>query len=190
MVVVLGNRHFLCKKPRPLKSIKMVLFGLEELAKAVAKTSTPANTVRDQFERVHPCGHDPKPCGKCSHKSWACHSSRIKPALAVINYHKCNIHVYTYFRPCTVFVWTQSNSNKILSRQEQLEHAEVSTALRYLGQYYFKNKLYDEASLCAQRCCDYNDVSVPVSSELMPFLAEVVVSSSNTLTGVDGHSCL
>lgn len=37
-------------------------------------------------------------------------------------------------------------------------HAEVSTALRYLGQYYFKNKLYDEASLCAQRCCDYNDV--------------------------------
>lgn len=45
--------------------------------------------------------------------------------------------------------------------QEQLEHAEVSTALRYLGQYYFKNKLYDEASVCAQRCCDYNDVSVP-----------------------------
>lgn len=44
--------------------------------------------------------------------------------------------------------------------QEQLEHAEVSTALRYLGQYYFKNKLYDEASLCAQRCCDYNDVSL------------------------------
>ena len=42
--------------------------------------------------------------------------------------------------------------------QEQLEHAEVSTALRYLGQFYFKNKLYDEASLCAQRCCDYNDV--------------------------------
>uniref|UniRef100_A0A8C5FTS9 Cdc23 domain-containing protein n=1 Tax=Gadus morhua TaxID=8049 RepID=A0A8C5FTS9_GADMO len=39
----------------------------------------------------------------------------------------------------------------------QLEHVEVSTALRYLGQYYFKNKLYDEASLCAQRCCDYND---------------------------------
>lgn len=48
--------------------------------------------------------------------------------------------------------------------QEQLEHAEVSTALRYLGQYYFKNKLYDEASLCAQRCCDYNDVSTPVLS--------------------------
>lgn len=43
--------------------------------------------------------------------------------------------------------------------QEQLEHVEVSTALRYLGQYYFKNKLYDEASLCAQRCCDYNEVS-------------------------------
>ncbi|KTF76567.1 hypothetical protein cypCar_00047643, partial [Cyprinus carpio] len=47
----------------------------------------------------------------------------------------------------------------IFSCGEQLEHAEVSTALRYLGQYYFKNKLYDEASLCAQRCCDYNDVS-------------------------------
>lgn len=47
-----------------------------------------------------------------------------------------------------------------LSSQEQLEHAEVSTALRYLGQYYLKNKLYDEASLCAQRCCDYNDVSL------------------------------
>ncbi|PWS20898.1 hypothetical protein DKP78_26405, partial [Enterococcus faecium] len=38
-----------------------------------------------------------------------------------------------------------------------LEHAEVSTALRYLGQYYFKNRMYDEASFCAQRCCDYND---------------------------------
>lgn len=60
-----------------------------------------------------------------------------------------------------VVVWKKSISNKILSSQEQLEHAEVSTALRYLGQYYFKNKLYDEASLCAQRCCDYNDVSVP-----------------------------
>lgn len=47
----------------------------------------------------------------------------------------------------------------VMFYQEQLEHAEVSTALRYLGQYYFKNKLYDEASLCAQRCCDYNDVS-------------------------------
>uniref|UniRef100_A0A7N8XRZ5 CDC23 (cell division cycle 23, yeast, homolog) n=1 Tax=Mastacembelus armatus TaxID=205130 RepID=A0A7N8XRZ5_9TELE len=45
----------------------------------------------------------------------------------------------------------------IFSCGEQLEHAEVSTALRYLGQYYFKNRLFDEASLCAQRCCDYND---------------------------------
>lgn len=54
--------------------------------------------------------------------------------------------------------------NKMLLFQEQLEHAEVSTALRYLGQYYFKNKLYDEASLCAQRCCDYNDVSTPAFS--------------------------
>ena len=49
--------------------------------------------------------------------------------------------------------------------QEQLEHAEVSTALRYLGQYYFKNKQYDEASLCAQRCCDYNDVSHLTASQ-------------------------
>ncbi|XP_058234514.1 cell division cycle protein 23 homolog [Hemibagrus wyckioides] len=46
----------------------------------------------------------------------------------------------------------------VFSCGEQLEHAEVSTALRYLGQYYFKNKLYDEASMCAQRCCDYNEV--------------------------------
>lgn len=53
---------------------------------------------------------------------------------------------------------------KLFVIQEQLEHAEVSTALRYLGQYYFKNKLYDEASFCAQRCCDYNDVSVPSNS--------------------------
>ncbi|XP_060792015.1 cell division cycle protein 23 homolog [Neoarius graeffei] len=45
----------------------------------------------------------------------------------------------------------------IFSCGVQLEHVEVSTALRYLGQYYFKNKLYDEASLCAQRCCDYNE---------------------------------
>ncbi|XP_028842596.1 cell division cycle protein 23 homolog [Denticeps clupeoides] len=45
----------------------------------------------------------------------------------------------------------------IFSCGEQLEHAEVSTALRYLAQYYFKTKMYDQASLCAQRCCDYND---------------------------------
>ncbi len=59
------------------------------------------------------------------------------------------------------FFAQSSISDHISSSQEQLEHAEVSTALRYLGQYYFKNKLYDEASLCAQRCCDYNDVSIP-----------------------------
>jgi len=57
-----------------------------------------------------------------------------------------------------------SGSDPVSWSQEQLEHAEVSTALRYLGQYYFKNKLYDEASLCAQRCCDYNDVSTPPGS--------------------------
>ncbi|KAF4077489.1 hypothetical protein AMELA_G00208740 [Ameiurus melas] len=45
----------------------------------------------------------------------------------------------------------------IFSCGEKLEHVEMSTALRYLGQYYFKNKLYDEASFCAQRCCDYNE---------------------------------
>lgn len=61
----------------------------------------------------------------------------------------------------------------MVSSQEQLEHAEVSTALRYLGQYYFKNKLYDEASLCAQRCCDYNDVSAPAYSEHRVLVAVV-----------------
>ncbi|XP_048850941.1 cell division cycle protein 23 homolog [Brienomyrus brachyistius] len=45
----------------------------------------------------------------------------------------------------------------VYSCAEPLEHVEVSTALRYLGQYYFKNKRYDEAALCAQRCCDSND---------------------------------
>lgn len=65
------------------------------------------------------------------------------------------------------------SSNQTKSCQEQLEHAEVSTALRYLGQYYFKNKLYDEASLCAQRCCDYNDVSVPVRFEHLVLVAVV-----------------
>uniref|UniRef100_A0A8C1KJ12 CDC23 (cell division cycle 23, yeast, homolog) n=1 Tax=Cyprinus carpio TaxID=7962 RepID=A0A8C1KJ12_CYPCA len=39
----------------------------------------------------------------------------------------------------------------IFSCGEQLEHAEVSTALRYLGQYYFKNRLYDEAVTCLTR---------------------------------------
>ncbi|KAG7256030.1 hypothetical protein CRUP_002611, partial [Coryphaenoides rupestris] len=52
-------------------------------------------------------------------------------------------------------------SQQVEAKKEQLEHAEVSTALRYLGQYYFKNKLYDEASMCAQRCCDYNDGDDP-----------------------------
>lgn len=66
---------------------------------------------------------------------------------------------------CVMFVPGGILLIKILSLQEQLEHAEVSTALRYLGQYYFKNKLYDEASLCAQRCCDYNDVSIHTKSE-------------------------
>ena len=64
---------------------------------------------------------------------------------------------------------------KIPSPQEQLEHAEVSTALRYLGQYYFKNKLYDEASLCAQRCCDYNDVSAPAWSRTINTVLIVIV---------------
>lgn len=46
------------------------------------------------------------------------------------------------------------------SRQEVVEHLEVSTAFRYLAQYYFKCKLWDEASACAQKCCAFNDVSI------------------------------
>lgn len=72
------------------------------------------------------------------------------------------------------------SSNQTKSCQEQLEHAEVSTALRYLGQYYFKNKLYDEASLCAQRCCDYNDVSVPVRFEKSCFSCCCVVGTDRS----------
>lgn len=64
---------------------------------------------------------------------------------------------------CWIHLGKKTFQIKFLLTQEQLEHAEVSTALRYLGQYYFKNKLYHEASLCAQRCCDYNDVSVSSS---------------------------
>lgn len=45
------------------------------------------------------------------------------------------------------------------SLQEIVEHLEVSTAFRYLAQYYFKCKLWDEASACAQKCCAFNDVS-------------------------------
>lgn len=51
----------------------------------------------------------------------------------------------------------------------------MSTALRYLGQYYFKNKLYEEASLCAQRCCDYNDVSLSTWSTLVLFFLYIIV---------------
>ncbi|MGH0116426.1 UNVERIFIED_CONTAM: hypothetical protein FKN15_017076, partial [Acipenser sinensis] len=40
---------------------------------------------------------------------------------------------------------------------ELMEQVELSTAFRYLGQYYFKNKQYDDDSICAQRCCNYND---------------------------------
>ena len=43
--------------------------------------------------------------------------------------------------------------------QEIVEHLEESTAFRYLAQYYFKCKLWDEASTCAQKCCAFNDVS-------------------------------
>lgn len=41
-----------------------------------------------------------------------------------------------------------------------MEHLEESTAFRYLAQYYFKCKLWDEASACAQKCCAFNDVSI------------------------------
>lgn len=67
--------------------------------------------------------------------------------------------------------------------QEQLEHAEVSTALRYLGQYYFKNKLYDEASLCAQRCCDYNDVSLLVLSYCQLMRCHETVQTGTLFSG-------
>ncbi|XP_069755316.1 cell division cycle protein 23 homolog isoform X2 [Narcine bancroftii] len=40
---------------------------------------------------------------------------------------------------------------------EILEHHEMSTAFRALAQYYFKCKRWDESSVCAQKCCDYND---------------------------------
>ncbi|MEE6479946.1 hypothetical protein FKM82_012415 [Ascaphus truei] len=43
---------------------------------------------------------------------------------------------------------------------EIVEHQEVSTAFRYLAQYYFKCKLWDEASACAQKCFSFNDVSI------------------------------
>lgn len=83
------------------------------------------------------------------------------------------VHVFNDQSASCALIWKRLINGKMLCEfriifnkmpllQEQLEHAEVSTALRYLGQYYFKNKLYDEASLCAQRCCDYNDVSAPV----------------------------
>ena len=45
----------------------------------------------------------------------------------------------------------------IYSCGEIVEHLEVSTAFRYLAQYYFKCKLWDEASACAQKCCSFND---------------------------------
>ncbi|OBS80941.1 hypothetical protein A6R68_20837, partial [Neotoma lepida] len=45
----------------------------------------------------------------------------------------------------------------IYSCGEVVEHLEESTAFRYLAQYYFKCKLWDEASTCAQKCCAFND---------------------------------
>ncbi|XP_008689778.1 cell division cycle protein 23 homolog isoform X2 [Ursus maritimus] len=45
----------------------------------------------------------------------------------------------------------------IYSCGEIVEHLEESTAFRYLAQYYFKCKLWDEASTCAQKCCAFND---------------------------------
>ncbi|KAH0506119.1 Cell division cycle protein 23-like protein [Microtus ochrogaster] len=48
----------------------------------------------------------------------------------------------------------------IYSCGEVVEHLEESTAFRYLAQYYFKCKLWDEASTCAQKCCAFNDVSI------------------------------
>ncbi|GAB1301550.1 Cell division cycle protein 23 homolog [Apodemus speciosus] len=45
----------------------------------------------------------------------------------------------------------------VYSCGEAVEHSEESTAFRYLAQYYFKCKLWDEASTCAQKCCAFND---------------------------------
>uniref|UniRef100_A0A8C6Y362 Cyclosome subunit 8 n=1 Tax=Naja naja TaxID=35670 RepID=A0A8C6Y362_NAJNA len=45
----------------------------------------------------------------------------------------------------------------IYSCGELGENLEVSTGFRYLAQYYFKCKLWDEASVCAQKCCAFND---------------------------------
>lgn len=86
---------------------------------------------------------------------------------SILSIYQCKIHKSSQtlhtgpLRHCFHLTARQKKRLTIqISSQEQLEHAEVSTALRYLGQYYLKNKLYDEASLCAQRCCDYNDVSL------------------------------
>ncbi|XP_029141509.1 cell division cycle protein 23 homolog [Protobothrops mucrosquamatus] len=45
----------------------------------------------------------------------------------------------------------------IYSCGELGDNLEISTAFRYLAQYYFKCKLWDEASACAQKCCAFND---------------------------------
>nr|XP_032806261.1 cell division cycle protein 23 homolog [Petromyzon marinus] len=40
---------------------------------------------------------------------------------------------------------------------EILEHEELSVAFRNLAHYYFKCKRWEDASVCARRCCSYND---------------------------------
>ncbi|XP_005992446.1 cell division cycle protein 23 homolog isoform X1 [Latimeria chalumnae] len=45
----------------------------------------------------------------------------------------------------------------ICSCGEILDHHELSTAFRYLAQFYFKCKRWDEASACAHKCCNFND---------------------------------
>lgn len=66
--------------------------------------------------------------------------------------------------------------------QEIVEHLEVSTAFRYLAQYYFKCKLWDEASACAQKCCAFNDVSSHTIPSA-PVMGDLDVGSASPVRG-------
>uniref|UniRef100_A0A8C4NE93 Cyclosome subunit 8 n=1 Tax=Eptatretus burgeri TaxID=7764 RepID=A0A8C4NE93_EPTBU len=39
---------------------------------------------------------------------------------------------------------------------EILEHEELSSAFRNLAHYYYRIQRWDDAAVCARRCCDYN----------------------------------
>ncbi|XP_076994698.1 cell division cycle protein 23 homolog [Tamandua tetradactyla] len=88
----------------------------------------------------------------------------------------------------------------IYSCGEIVEHLEESTAFRYLAQYYFKCKLWDEASACAQKCCAFNDTreegkallrqilqlrnqgETPTTEMPAPFFLPASLSANNTPT--------